>query len=720
MIKPTPQYQDQPGASQGRDFAKGGGAFSIYALERLISDCADQPPWRDRADLSCAYYDGKQLSPLQRQTIRAEGLDERSTNLIRPVINSVLGQEAKSRTDVKIEADDDDYQDVCDALSPRLKEAERESRGHMAVSNAYASMIKAGIGWVEVSRNSDPLGYPYRVEDVHRNEIWWDWRAQRGVTLLDGCRWMCRKRWLDLDEISAAMPQHKAVLERTVSGWDSILTEGYLLGEPDQSLLNALDTERRFQIARRDWVDSARKMVKMYEVWYRVPASVVVLQMSPTKRIEYDPKDPRHHEAVARGLVKVSKAITMQIRMALYAGPHRLLDIATTKRNFPYIPFFAFRDDQDKSPYGLIEGMISPQDEYNERRLRIQWMLKAKQIQIDDDALATEYNTISDITDAVMRPDLVIVGNANRRNANGIKIGNDFSLQREQVEVMQDAKQLIQDTAGRYSSQLGNRPSGVVSGIANSLLIEQGEQAMGEMNDNYAFARRQVFETLLQEITQDHLSENLSVMVGAGKTKRVIVLNSWDPQTGQPVNQVKDAAVKVGLSEVPSTPAYRQQMQANVATIIQALGNNQQAVAIMAPLFLESSNIPNRQQVADDLRKMSGIPIAGDKAGQEQADAAQAQQAKANQQAAAAAQAAEIADKQANTQARNAAARLANANATLIEQRIQSGVAADGDKAATAKVLSDVELNEARVAQIRAQEANNDKLMQEALDQAMA
>lgn len=719
MIKPTTPYDDQPGASQGRDFARSG-SFSLYALERLISDCADQPLWRDRADLACAYYDGKQLSPLQLETIRAEGLDERSTNLIRPVINSVLGQEAKSRTDIKIEADSDDFQDVCDALNPKLKEAERETSAHMAVSNAYGGQVKAGLGWVEVSRNSDPLAYRYRVEDVHRNEIWWDWRAQRGTSMLNYCRWLCRKRWIDLDEITASMPQHKAVLERTVTGWDQLLTEGYLMGEPDQTILNALDTERRFQVARRDWVDSARKMVKMYEVWYKVPANVVVIEMSPTKKIVYDEKDPRHVEAVARGLVKISKSITLQVRMTLYAGPHRLLDVATNKRNFPYIPFFAFRDDQDKAPYGLIEGMISPQDEYNERRLRIQWMLKAKQIQIDSDALDTQYNSIADITDQIMRPDMVAITNPNRRNANGLKIGNDLSLQREQVDVMQDAKQLIQDTAGRYSSQLGNRPSGVTSGIANSLLIEQGEQAMGEMNDNYAFARRQVFETLLQEIEQDHLSENLAVIVGNGKTKRTIVLNSWDPQTGAPLNRVKDADVKVAMSEVPSTPAYRQQTQANVAAIITALGANPQAVAILAPLFIEASNIPNRQQVADDLRKASGLPVAGDKAGQEALDQQQAQAAQAQQAAQQAIQAAELADKQANTEARNAAARLANANAEVIEQKLKSGAAQEADHAATAQVLSNVELNEARTAQIKAQEASNDQLMQEALDQAMA
>ncbi|WP_442975329.1 portal protein, partial [Salmonella enterica] len=110
----------------------------------------DQPNWRPRSALCHAYYDGKQFNAQQEAMIIAERLDRRVTNLVRPVINSVLGQEAKARTDVKIEADDDDYQDVVDALAKKFKEAERETCAHMAVSNGYGGMVKGGIGWVEV------------------------------------------------------------------------------------------------------------------------------------------------------------------------------------------------------------------------------------------------------------------------------------------------------------------------------------------------------------------------------------------------------------------------------------------------------------------------------------------------------------------------------------------------------------------------------------------
>lgn len=721
-MKPTPQYDDRAGDSS-RDFAAAG-RFSLYALERMLRDCATQPDWRLRAKICAAYYDGKQLTELQRWNIRKEELEERAINLIRPVINSVLGQEAKSRTDVKVESDDDSFADVAEVISAKLKEAERETRAHMAVSDAYASMVKTGIGWVHVSRNSDPLAYPYRVESVHRDEIWWDWAGQRGPTLLDGCRWLCRKRMVDLDEVEAAMPEHRAVLRMSVSGWSDMLDlNGGLLGEPDNTgLMEAFDNERRFNlvVAKRDWVDSARKMIQLYEVWYRVPASVVVLHMGPTKKVEYDPKDQRHVEAVSRGLVKLSKGITSQVRRALYAGPYRLLDEATTKKNFPYIPFFAFRDDEDKSPYGLIDGMVAPQDDYNERHHRIQWMLKARQVQMDSDALDTAYNTIADVTDAVMRPDFVSITNPNRINKGNaaIKIANDLQMQPEQFKVMADSKQNIQDTAGRYSSSLGNAQ--VQSGIANSMLIEQGEQSMGEMNDNYGFGRRSAFEALVEEIVEDHKAENIRVPVGSGQTRRIVVLNTWEApkaedgmvmqdQPMMPKNMVKDAEIRTAVAETPNTPAFRQQNQQQLTTIIQALGNNPQATAILAPAYLESTSLANRQQVADDLRKAAGLPMPGDKEGRAQADAMQAQAVQQDIQQKQAAAAAIADEKVASAERHRAAARQSNAAAILIEQRMQSGVAA-----------VDVDKTLAETERLRAEAANDDQLIAEAMAEAAA
>lgn len=627
-IEPV-QPSDTHGVDTGRDSAVNG--YPLESLERLLADCADQPAWRERADLAAAYIDGKQLTALQQQALIAEGMPEvRPTNLIGRVIRSILGSEVKARTDVKVESDDDDVGDVAEVLNQGMAEAKRESRADTACSNAYAGQVGPGIGWVEVARSQDPLDYPYRVVDVHRSEMWWDWRDQSN--LLRQSRWQVRKRWQDLDELEAAMPKFKTLLRSMANEWNGFVFDDTIDETTATQWRSDSEHWRNYQ-RRTEWFDSARKRVKLYEVWYKIPAMAVVMHLGPTRRVLFDDKNQTHMQAVASGKVKVSRSLTRQVRMALFAGPHRLQDIGTTRRNFPYIPFFGYRDDEDLSPYGLVEGMISPQDEYNARRLRVNWLLRARQITLDNDALDSNANTLPEIAARIQRPDLTVVLNANRKNANGFQVSQNLMLQKEQIEVMQDAKQLIQDVPGVYGSQLGQAASGVTSGIANSLLIEQGAVAMGDLNDSYRDARRSVFEGLLELIAEDHETANMQVKIGRGQSRRVVVLNSFDEQ-GNLINQVKDAPIRVGLGETPSTPAFRLQQQQVIGQIITALAQagSPQGVAIMAPMLLEASDLPSRQEAADDLRRASGIPTAGDKAAKQAAEQqAQAQAAKDEQ-----------------------------------------------------------------------------------------
>jgi hypothetical protein len=273
---------------------------------------------------------------------------------------------------------------------------------------------------------------------------------------------------------------------------------------------------------------------------------------------------------------------------------------------------------------------------------------------------------------------------------------------------MADSKELIQAVAGRYTNQLGSAQ--VQSGIANSLLIEQGEQSMGEMNDNYAYARRIAFELATDEILSDLKGERMQVAVGTGKTRRTVILNDWTPE-GMPVNQVADAHIKTALAEVPNTPAYRQQSQQQLAQIIQALGNNPQAIAVLAPAYIEATSINNREQVAADLRKVSGLPDPADKNAIQQAE--QQQQAMQQQQMEQAAQlAAATLDEKVSASERNrASAEQALANAALINSRIQAGE----PQANVAETVARTEQ-----AMNQAEAANEDEILARVMEQAAA
>lgn len=627
----VPVKDDTPNSHAGFDEA-GQGSFNLSRLMGMVADCDNQPDWRSRANLAAAYVDGKQFTPEQEAAAHAEGLgDIRPTNLIGRVIRSVCGTEAKARTDVKVEADEDETADVADVLNVRLKEAQRETYADMAVSSAYFGQVGPGIGWVEVSRNADPLDYPYRVADVHRDEMWWDFKDPDLV--LRGARWVARKRWQDLDELEAAMPQHRTLLRRISNAWSGFMWDNTI----DEAGIEVAQwgAESRWNNYQRrtEWYDGARKRVKLYEVWYKVPAMGIVMTFGPTQRVLFDQRNQAHIQAVASGRVQVTRQLTRQVRMALFAGPHRLMDIGTTRRNFPYVPFFAYRDDADLSPYGLVEGMISPQDGYNRRRLRVEWLLRARQVYVDNDALDTKANTLAEIADKIQRPDLVVVLDANRRHEDAFRVASNLDLQKEQIDVMQDDKQLIQDVPGVYGSQLGQAASGVTSGIANSLLIEQGAVAMGDLNDNYRHSRRMVFDNLLDLIVEDHIAPGLQVKIGRGSSRRVVVLNEFDPQAGEMINNVMDAPVRIGLGEVPSTPAFRMQQQQQIATIVQALAQTSpQAAAVLAPSFIEATDLPDRMERADDVRRAVGMPTAGDKQAAQEQQVEQAAAAKKKQQ----------------------------------------------------------------------------------------
>lgn len=318
---------------------------------------------------------------------------------------------------------------------------------------------------------------------------------------------------------------------------------------------------------------------------------------------------------------------------------------------------------------------MSPQQEYNERRSKLLWLLKAKQVFADADALDGRYNSLKDLALEALRPDAMFVLNPNRKNGQfGLRIEHNGQLAKEQVEVMQDAKELIQDQPGIYSTMLGNAPTGVTSGLAINSLVEQSMVSLGEVNDNYRYARRMVGEALFNLITEDHLMRDLQVRIGQGKKARVIVLNTVDPQTGLPKNQVKDAPVKVGLQDVPSTPAHRLQQQQQISQALQAVGANPDAVILLTSALIDSSDIPNHAEYAQWLRKRSGIPEPGT-TDDEQVEAAEMAQQQANamaQKAQMDALAAKTSKDRASAEQASSAARLNLAKADQITDAIEN------------------------------------------------
>ena len=605
-----PPIAGQEQENQAEEKAEGEedcGCLDLLTFTQWVQECQDQPAWRSKADRECDYYDGNQLDSEVMRKAKERGLPPAIEPLIGPTIDAVLGMEAKTRTDWRVIPDSDKANDdVAEALNYRLNQAERHSKADTACSEAYASEIKVGIGWVEVAREQDPFKYKYRCGSIHRNEIWWDWK---GKPDLSDSRFLIRRKWMHRKQAALMIPAQAELIEHAGAGWQQF-DPGMLSleGGASTGLSNAWLDERGWSIEEQQWRDIHNQQVCLFEVWYRDWQRVTVITSPDGRVIEYDPANIMHQQAVALGAVKVSSAVIGKMRLAWFMGPHKLADMKTPYKHnkFPYVPFWGKREDRTNVPYGLIRGMIYLQDEVNARIARMQWGLAATRTTRTEGAVK---DSDAVFRDEVGRPDADIVLDADHMRHPGatFKVERDFELTRQQYDRLVDAREGIKRTAGVSDAFMG-MGSQSQSGVMQAGLVEQSNQNLADINDNFKEARQNVGDLLLSLIIEDMtgVREDVFIDGGALKDDRTISLNvpTIDEATGIQYldNDVQRTKLKVTLAEVPSTPSFRTQQLAAMSEAFKSAPPEYQKV--MMPHLFSLMDVPNKADIIKAIKEL--------------------------------------------------------------------------------------------------------------------
>lgn len=577
--------------------------ITVETYEKICRDIRNQPKWRLDSDTDADYYDGAQISQEVEARLRSAGIPPQDSNMIKPTINAVLGLEARSRTDYKVTSDDEAQDELAEGLSAKLKEIESESRADRAMSDAYSSMMRTGIGWIEVSRETDPYKYPYRVREIHRNEIFWDWSAREPD--LSDARYLRRDKWVDVPYAVSAFPDFQELIENSWNGWNTIdVYDGDSTG-----MVRAYEIEQQWSNTQEDYINHSADLVRLSELWYRYYEHAHMLYLPTGQAIEFNESNPYHLQALAQGLVQVQKALVPRVRVAIWLGPHKLMDVPTPlpHQSFPYIPFWCFRKDRSRSPYGMIRDMRGPQDQIIDLDILLYEILNSVKVEVDNDALDLNQNTYAEVAEQINSLRSITVLNSQRRNADGFRVTREHALASQVFELVQERKRRIEEVGGVYRAMLGDSTQ-AASGVAINNLVEQGSTVLAEPNDNFRYARRLVGQQLLAFAVSDMIGRPTQVVVQQGAQKKVVYFNRTIMTPEGPVvqNDVATAMVKVVLEDIPATPTYRaQQLQAFTQIAQNALPAYQ---AVLYPIMIELSDIPNRHEVADQLRKVGGVP----------------------------------------------------------------------------------------------------------------
>jgi len=356
--------------------------MGIKKLEQFLDEIKMQPSWRYMADIEAGYYDNYQWTSEEIAILEERGQPITTTNLIKPAIDSIIGAEVRSRTNWAVRAQNQVKEDMqtAEALSVRLNEAEKDSKADRACSRAFASQIKTGMGWVEVTRSPDPFKYPYECNFIHRNEVYWDWRATN--PMLDDARYLLRKRWIDEDAAQLIFPDFQHLIRISLNGWEA--WESEVISATDvmfqDMIYHAYGIQQQSNLDDSQWVDSNRRRVGVNEIWYRKWVKSKVIRSLNGEVVEFDETNPAHIASVGMGIAQIQEAIFSKVRMSFWIGPFRVMDLPSPydHRFFPYVPFFGYREDKTGAPYGIIRNMKSPQDEVNARKAKMMQLLSSK------------------------------------------------------------------------------------------------------------------------------------------------------------------------------------------------------------------------------------------------------------------------------------------------------------------------------------------------------
>jgi hypothetical protein len=575
----------------------------------FLYEMENQPlAWRATADKEMDYADGNQLDTDLLRAQKALGIPPAMEDLIGPALEAIRGFEVATRTDWRVTPNGQPGgQDVADAIGFKLNEAERQSKADRACSEAFRPQIGVGIGWVEVARESDPFKYPYRCRAIHRNEIHWDMSSRS--TDPEEWRYLRRQRWLHPSRLERVFPKHKDLLRQYAKHGATWWATGELdmTGGMGTNLRNAWNEARAWTVNEDRLYNPASKEVCISELWYRRWVDVGVLHSPDGRVVEYDDKNELHNRALATGLVKYSRAVVTRVRRAYWLGPHLLHDGPSpySHRHFPYVPFFGFTEDNTGVPFGYVRGLIYQQDTLNSGSAKLRWGMSAVRTERTKGAVA--------MTDAQFRrtvgridADIILDPDAMSKPGARFDVKRDFQLTQHQLALLDNARQAIQRISPAASGAFAGRRGTATSGIQEQTQVEQANQSLSDMMDNFKTGRTMVGELLMSMIIEDIGANPITVVIegDAVTADRTVVINKpeVDPETGHAYlsNDLQRTRLLVSLEDVPSSPSYRGQQLNAMSEAVKSLPPQYQAAAM--PFLASLMDVPFKRDLVEALR----------------------------------------------------------------------------------------------------------------------
>jgi hypothetical protein len=439
---------------------------------------------RSASEMCRDYVDNKQLTSTEKEALRKRRQPEVITNRIKRKVDYLRGYEISQRVQPVAMPRTPKHEQDADSVRDVLRYVTDEERFDSKRSLVFDNLVVEGMAGYRVGIRETRDGIDVTIDRVPWNRMFYD--PHSGERDFADAGYLGLVRWEDYDEAVRQYPDGGDALETTLQGATASDTYD--------------DTPKHLV-----WADRKRRRVRICQIWIKRG-------------------DDWYFAEFTKGGI-------------LSAGPSPHVD---DKGNSDCeLIFGSAYVSRDNERYGLVQEMISPQDEINKRRSKSLHLLNTNQTTYEDGAI----QDVEKFRQEAARPDGMMKINVGY--ADKVKTETRLDLAAGHMQLLQEAKNEIDMMAGNIALQGNALQKSAASGRAIIASQQGGAMEIAPIMDALRDLDLRVFRAVWNRIRQYWTGEKWIRVTDDERNVKWLVVNADPAQIQMMAEQNPDAADKI-------------------------------------------------------------------------------------------------------------------------------------------------------------------------------
>lgn len=394
--------------------------------------------WRKHADEDFRFYEGDHFTEIEKSILRERGQPDTVENLILPKVARLLGQHQRQHSTVNVMGRNAPVDEqTAEQASEIFRWVDQTNEAEFEEADQYKDGFICGFGVMEAISEKDRNGKTYvclRQENpfyifVDPHSRRYDWN--------DDAKFICRSKWIDLEDALALWPDKSKELRQCCST---------LPGGSYSTGAGLLDP-RVLQQANWNYFDPNRGRLRPVEVYYKRKVMKRILITETGVRVELDYLGPRQAQDASPGST-VEKVMSEEMWLGIYCGGLLIYHDRFQDQDgmFPFIPYFADRKKSGE-PFGPVRNLVPLNKEIDKRRGKALHLLSNNQAIVEQNSVEdwAEFAQEKAKPDGVMRV----------RKLDGVELIKNQDMGQSQMTMHAESKQAFNMVSGDDPSNQG-------------------------------------------------------------------------------------------------------------------------------------------------------------------------------------------------------------------------------------------------------------------------